>query len=90
MIITCNCGEKKFVVPDNSIPASGRMVQCGFCGKNGNNSQLEMWKKHNQSLVQKRRFQNLNHSTKNTKTKKKKKGLFQKKQEKSVCTHQNI
>ena len=23
---------KKFVVPDNSITASGRMVQCGFCG----------------------------------------------------------
>ena len=32
MIITCNCGEKKFTLPDNSIPVSGRMVQCGFCG----------------------------------------------------------
>ena len=32
MIITCNCGEKKFTLPDNSIPESGRMVQCGFCG----------------------------------------------------------
>ena len=32
MIITCNCGEKKFSLPDNSIPLSGRMVQCGFCG----------------------------------------------------------
>ena len=32
MIITCNCGEKKFTLPDNSIPAAGRMVQCGFCG----------------------------------------------------------
>ena len=32
MIITCNCGEKKFTLPDNSIPLSGRMVQCGFCG----------------------------------------------------------
>ena len=32
MIITCNCGEKKFTLPDNSITASGRMVQCGFCG----------------------------------------------------------
>ena len=32
MIITCNCGEKKFTLPDNSIPASGRLVQCGFCG----------------------------------------------------------
>ena len=32
MIITCNCGEKKFTLPDNSIPVSGRLVQCGFCG----------------------------------------------------------
>ena len=32
MIITCNCGEKKFTLPDNSIPVSGRMVQCGYCG----------------------------------------------------------
>ena len=32
MIITCNCGEKKFTLPDNSIPLSGRLVQCGFCG----------------------------------------------------------
>ena len=32
MIITCNCGEKKFTLPDNSIPVAGRMVQCGFCG----------------------------------------------------------
>ena len=33
MIITCVCGEKKFTLPDNSIPASGRMVKCGFCDK---------------------------------------------------------
>ena len=32
MIITCNCGEKKFTLPENSIPVAGRMVQCGFCG----------------------------------------------------------
>jgi len=32
MIITCNCGEKKFSLPNNSIPVAGRMVQCGFCG----------------------------------------------------------
>ena len=32
MIITCNCGLKKFSLPDNSIPADGRMVQCGSCG----------------------------------------------------------
>ena len=32
MIITCNCGLKKFSLPDNSIPSAGRMVQCGSCG----------------------------------------------------------
>jgi len=32
MIITCNCGLKKFSLPDNSIPTAGRMVQCGSCG----------------------------------------------------------
>ena len=32
MIITCNCGLKKFSLPDNSIPVAGRMVQCGSCG----------------------------------------------------------
>ncbi len=33
MIITCVCGEKKFNLPDGSIPAVGRLVQCGFCEK---------------------------------------------------------
>ena len=32
MILACNSCGKKFVVPDNAITASGRMVQCGSCG----------------------------------------------------------
>ena len=32
MILTCNSCGKKFVVPDNAITVSGRMVQCGSCG----------------------------------------------------------
>ena len=32
MILTCNSCGKKFVVPDNAITTSGRMVQCGSCG----------------------------------------------------------
>ena len=32
MILICNSCGKKFVVPDNAISASGRMVQCGSCG----------------------------------------------------------
>ncbi len=32
MILSCNSCGKKFVVPDNAITVSGRMVQCGSCG----------------------------------------------------------
>ena len=32
MILTCNACDKKFVVPDNAISASGRLVQCSSCG----------------------------------------------------------
>ena len=32
MILSCNSCEKKFVVPDQAITASGRTVQCGSCG----------------------------------------------------------
>ncbi len=32
MILTCNSCGKNFVVPDNAITPSGRMVQCGSCG----------------------------------------------------------
>ena len=32
MILICNSCEKKFVVPDQAITASGRTVQCGSCG----------------------------------------------------------
>jgi len=32
MILSCNSCEKKFVVPDQAITATGRTVQCGSCG----------------------------------------------------------
>ena len=32
MILTCISCNKKLVVPDKAITASGRMVQCGSCG----------------------------------------------------------
>tara|TARA_A100001015_G_scaffold93857_1_gene104391 strand:- start:473 stop:1006 length:534 start_codon:yes stop_codon:yes gene_type:complete len=32
MILSCNSCGKKFVVPDNAITTSGRIVQCGSCG----------------------------------------------------------
>ena len=32
MILSCSSCEKKFVVPDNAIGSSGRLVQCSSCG----------------------------------------------------------
>ncbi len=32
MILSCNSCGKKFVVPDNAITQSGRLVQCSACG----------------------------------------------------------
>ena len=32
MIIECKSCDKKFNVPDNAIPATGRLVQCSNCG----------------------------------------------------------
>ena len=32
MILSCNSCEKKFVVPDNAIGKTGRLVQCSSCG----------------------------------------------------------
>ncbi len=32
MILSCNSCGKKFVVPDNAIGVSGRLVQCSACG----------------------------------------------------------
>lgn len=32
MILSCNSCGKKFVVPDQAITSTGRLVQCGSCG----------------------------------------------------------
>ena len=32
MILSCNSCDRKFVVPDQAITSSGRLVQCGSCG----------------------------------------------------------
>ena len=36
MILRCNSCEKKFVVPDEAITATGRLVQCSACGNKWN------------------------------------------------------
>ena len=53
MILTCNSCAKKFVVPDNAITASGRMVQCGSCGNKWKQFPLEATKPQSISRPQK-------------------------------------
>ena len=45
MILNCNSCNKKFVVPDNAITSSGRMVQCGSCGNKWKQFPLDKTKK---------------------------------------------
>ena len=49
MILTCNSCDKKFVVPDSAITASGRMVQCGSCGNKWKQFPLGQIKKNQSS-----------------------------------------
>ena len=51
MILTCNSCDKKFVVPDSAITASGRMVQCGSCGNKWRQFPLEKVKKTQSTSV---------------------------------------
>ena len=89
MILTCNCGEKKFTLPDKAIPAAGRMVQCGSCGLKWKQFPVGV-KKHNQSLKKKKGGFKPQPIQKKIQKPKKIKRTVQKNQEKSVCTHQNI
>ena len=45
MILNCNSCAKKFVVPDNAITASGRVVQCGSCGNKWKQFPINLIKK---------------------------------------------
>ena len=48
MIIQCKSCEKKFSVPDNAIPVSGRLVQCSSCGEKW--TQFPVIKKKNETF----------------------------------------
>ena len=48
MIIECKGCEKKFSVPDNAIPVSGRLVQCSSCGEKW--TQFPVIKKKNETF----------------------------------------
>ena len=53
MILSCNSCEKKFVVPDNAIGPSGRLVQCSSCGNKWKQFPIknEVKKKDKNSIV---------------------------------------
>ena len=53
MILTCNSCDKKFVVPDNAITASGRMVQCGSCGNKWKQFPIKITKPQSASKAKK-------------------------------------
>ena len=70
MILTCNSCGKKFVVPDNAITASGRMVQCGSCGNKWKQFPIKITKPQSTSQQKSSGFETKANTTKNTKTEK--------------------
>ena len=91
MILTCSSCGKKFVVPDDAITKSGRMVQCGSCGNKWKQFPIgEIEKTRSISLQKKAVSRPQPIQQKIQKPKKVKKKLLQKNIEKLVCTHLNI
>ena len=82
MILKCNSCGKQFVVPDNAITASGRVVQCGSCGNKWKQFPANVVKK-NQSVsnVQKIAAKTPKIQQKIQKTKKTKKNIVRKPRE---------
>ncbi len=82
MILTCNSCNKKFVVPDNAITATGRMVQCGSCGNKWKQFPLEEIKK-SQSVpsIQKKDSKSIKAQKVRPKTRKTKKNVVKKSRE---------
>ena len=56
MILNCNSCNKKFVVPDQAITSSGRLVQCSACGNK--------WKQFPIKSEPKSIIKNINENTK--------------------------
>ena len=74
MILSCNSCEKKFVVPDNAIPASGRLVQCSSCGNKWTQYPINTKAKQKEKIPTiKQSSQKIQNIPKKTKTKKIKK-----------------
>ena len=87
MILTCNSCDKKFVVPDNAIGASGRLVQCSSCGNKW--KQFPIKQRIEKSPATSVKPQSKTTINKNITTVKKRKVKKRKKQG-LIYTHQNI
>jgi predicted Zn finger-like uncharacterized protein len=70
MILSCNSCEKKFVVPDLAITATGRIVQCGSCGNKWKQFPIE--ETHKPSPNEKINIKKTTNLTKSSRPKKKK------------------
>ena len=89
MILSCNSCGKKFVVPDNAITASGRMVQCGSCGNKWRQYPLNEIKKTPATSKPKKTISKSQPVGPTIQKPKKAKSVIQN-LGKSVCTHQSI
>ena len=74
MILSCNSCDKRFVVPDNAISATGRLVQCSSCGNKWTQFPINNKTKPKKEISKiKSTPQKIKSPTKTTKTKIKKK-----------------
>ena len=71
MLISCNSCQKKFIVPDNAITESGRLVQCGSCGIKWTQYPVKI-SKLKEEIAKKNKFKKTN----DTKKPKQKKNLY--------------
>ena len=67
MILECKSCQKKFLVPDNAITSSGRLVQCSSCG-----NKWTQYPPEKKNELSKKQTESKELVTKKSKTKKKK------------------
>ena len=57
MILECKSCQKKFLVPDNAIPSSGRLVQCSSCGNKWTQYPEKKIVKPKKSILSQKKYQ---------------------------------
>ena len=76
MILECKSCKKKFIVPDNAIPPSGRLVQCSSCGNKWTQFPQEKETKEKNKIISSKKVveKKINVFSKKKKSSKKKSG----------------